>query len=152
MSNDFDAVFEPLQPRGTARLVLPGITVRGTEDVALIGMHAGRSNKGYTNAAFKLGKAMQRNGGKQQVEQLDDRDELFAKLFSKYVITGWENVLGSDGKPIPYTPAAGEAFLRSLGKARPGIAGLGGRIDLYFSDADNFSGDPLAGAKQLGEE
>lgn len=38
----------------------------------------------------------------------------YRALYPIHVIRGWENVLGSDGQPVPYTVEKGHQFLRAL--------------------------------------
>lgn len=151
--SDFEDVFAPLAPVGTARFALTGIAVRSDKDVVLIGRHAGRSNRALTNAVLKMAKAQQGKLRASSTQQLAENDAMFARMFARYVLTGWENVYGSDGKPIPFTADKCEEFLLALGAMRPGIAGAGGAIDQFFSDEDNFRppGDEAPDALALGE-
>ena len=61
------------------------------------------SNKKYFNALLesKIGKRASK--GKLSIKLLEDNRELLKKLYSKYVVTGWFNVLNAEGKEAPFS-------------------------------------------------
>lgn len=150
---DFDAALEPLEPKNTARMLLSEVKLYSVRSVILIGVHAGENNDKMQSLSDKL--ANKNAAALQSAEPKELRElvnKMFAELYSKTVITGWENVCDPDGKPVKFTPAACEKFLIALQKKRPDIAAGGRRIELYFSRAQNFAdGYAAVDTEALGE-
>lgn len=80
--------------------------------------HAGQSNKPYMNA---VARENAKNGATRRIqqgrmdnalaEQLRDQDR---NLLPKHVVTGWEGVLDTSGKPVPYSQENAAAFFAAL--------------------------------------
>jgi hypothetical protein len=124
-----DADFEALTPRGTARYTLRQVHIRrNPEPVVLVVKPATEANERYQNAVLKAPKAATSAEFMKQS----------ASLFAKHVVTGWENVLGADGKPVAYTPEGGEELLHRLIDAKRAddiVAGL----FIFARTPDNFT-------------
>jgi hypothetical protein len=148
---DFDAALAPLEPKNTARMPLRGVKVNSPADVILIGVHAGENNKKLQSLSDKLAaKHAAELAGGDPAAQRALVNAMFAELYSKTVITGWENVCEPGGKPAPFTVDTCCAFLLALGKKRPDIAAAGRAIENYFSRAPNFA-DGYVDTEALGE-
>lgn len=156
MPNDFDDVFKPRKLLTSQRFTLVGIRVRSDSDVVLIGKHAGRGNKAYMNALLKRAKASDAQVGVSLTpDKLDLNDAEFRQMFSRHVLTGWENVNGPDGNPWPFNADRCLAFLNKLAQPDqyPELVVSSGPIDRYFSNGENFrvDDDTRADASALGE-
>ena len=137
--SEFDDAFAPLETKNTARMTLVGVKVYSAANVVLIGVYAGPFNGKFESASDKESKKYAAElAADDSPEKRTLVNQIFARLISRTVLTGWENVCDRDGKPRPYTAEKGEEFLLALQKKRPKIAGSRGSIDFFFTNADNF--------------
>lgn len=136
MSSNFtDDMFEAQAPHGTVRYVLNGFHVRHPAPLALIMRHAGESNPAYMNARRKAELQLKAYG---DAAPLATTLDLLIPVFAQTVIENWENAVGRDGKPIPYTADEGEACLRAIAKRSPDVVNraLGHAVPAdHFRDA-----------------
>lgn len=102
----------------TGRKVWYTLPVPGRNAGRLHVMHAGETNKPYTNALARLGAKMAKTevaGGDDAVSAMLEKNlEMDRQLFPRHVITGWEGVLDTNREPVPFSPEACEEFLRAL--------------------------------------
>lgn len=149
---DFDAALAPLEPKNTAAMPLFRVKVNSKLDVVLLGNHAGQLNGKYQSLVAKLTKKHSAElSGEDTPARRQLSNELFAKALAMAAITDWQNVCDRDGKTIPYSAEACEEFLIALQKKRPDIAAIGGAIDVFFSNANNFCDGYGGDAEALGE-
>lgn len=127
---DFD--FGALTPTGTARYTLTRVHVRHAEPVVLIVKPSGEANDGY-GAALKTAVLKGKVDAKAH-----------ASIYARHVVIGWEHVLDANGKPVPYTAAAGEELLHGLIDAKRGHDIVGGLM-AFCADPDHFCAAPDAG-------
>lgn len=89
----------PMLRGGEARIeVLPATDVNAKYSEAVLILNGKRKNPG-TQSAEQKRKAMKR-------DRMDDR-----RLFAKYVVVGWENVLNREGVPVPFSKGACEELI-----------------------------------------
>lgn len=89
--------------------VLPGIPT-------LVVRPAGPANKAYFERNLKAVQSSRVGLGGRGVSQraLDRMRESDYELYSRHVVTGWENVVNSSGAPATFSQENCEAFLRAL--------------------------------------
>ena len=149
---DFDEALAPLEAKNEARQILFGVKVNSKADVVLIGKHAGRLNAAFQSLVTRLTKkhaailATEDSAARRAVS-----NEIMAELYSKAVITGWENVCVKGGAPLPFTVENCAAFLLALATRRPEIGSTGGSIEMYFSNPNNFCDGYGGDIEVLGE-
>lgn len=101
--------------------------------VMLIVAPASEPNKPYFSAlaryAIKNRRTMANN-----VNVLEVSRDLDRKLYSDFVVKGWENVIDADGKPVTFTKKVCKEFLDSLPNAMFDL------LREYAADVDNFGG------------
>ena len=98
-------------PKGrTATYTIP---IEGDPKILL--KHAGQTNKPYTNAVVKHNaKSGALRRGRIDASTLEENLRLDRELFPRYVITGWEGVVDTDGVAVPYSAEACCEFLEAL--------------------------------------
>lgn len=81
-------------------------------------LHAGMTNKGYTNHLVRLsaktGAAKRLARGQATAETLEENLGLDRKLFPLHVITGWSGVINTDGEEVPFSKEACTEYLAAL--------------------------------------
>lgn len=81
-------------------------------------VHAGQTNKPYTNAVMKInartGTARRIAQGRADVSILEDNLNIDRELFPSYVVKGWSGIFDTDGKEVPYSTEACKEFLVEL--------------------------------------
>lgn len=78
-----------------------------------------------------------------QADKNQDREDDF-RLFSTCVLTGWGGVVNRAGKPVPFTPANCEAFLRAL------PSWMFVRLQVHFKMPETFVGEHEAPPVEAG--
>ena len=96
-------------------------TVRHTlydleEDPVLILSQANEANKPYFNAMLKRTRRNQQRyaSGKWTVDLVKENRDNDRKLYSQFVVRGWEGVVNSEGQEVEATPENVLAFLTAL--------------------------------------
>ena len=98
-------------------------------------VHAGQTNKPYTNAVAKktakTGMARRMARGQINAELLAENLKLDRALFPKHVIVGWEGVIDNEtGKPCEFTQENCKIFLDAL-------------PDWLMKDVSEYAGNPI---------
>ena len=112
------------------------ITINGKSPVLKV-LHAGESNKPYFNELLKRGNRNQRQivAGKITTSLIEDNRDENRKLYAKYVVKGWTDVVDAAGKPAAFTPDTCLEFLEALPDW------LFDQVTTFCSDAMNFVGE-----------
>lgn len=124
-----------------------------SDPLVLIVRPALESNPGWANARFKA--LASAKAAPMSVTVMQETRARNIDIFSKHVVTSWENVY-EDGKPLPCTPEAVARLLTQIIESPPGRPDLAGRPDLFDGlfafcvDPDNFR-EPMIGAADLGK-
>lgn len=118
---DFGFVKEQsIKVDATAKFTLYTIQMPDDTNPVLIGRYAGEANKPYYNAVLReqakgvAAKQAALKAGAISAEMLAEGRELDRELFPKFVLTGWENVLDSEGKLVPFNEQNAADFLAAL--------------------------------------
>lgn len=103
-----DDLFDHLTPRDTIEIILDGAHIPRTNKlpVVLVVKYCGRGTP-YWNAITKF----------KPLADVDAATERAATAFAKLGVVDWKNVVGKDGKPIPYTWGGCAEILHKLVKA-----------------------------------
>ncbi|UFK26769.1 hypothetical protein [Roseobacter phage RDJL6] len=74
------------------------------------------SNKAYFNASLKASRSNMRSirNGNVTAGLLDETRETDRELYGKHIIVGWNNVLDSSGKSVPFDRSVASDFLEAL--------------------------------------
>ncbi len=137
---DFDAALAPLEPKNTARMLLRGVKVNSPKDVVLIGVHAGELNRKLQALSDKLAaKHAAELASADPAARRALLNHIFAELWARAVLTGWENVCSADGTAAAFEPEICRVFLIALQQKRPDIAKSQGAIEIFFGHAPNFA-------------
>ncbi len=90
--------------------------------------HAGNSNRPYTNCV--INRTARKGAGARDVtadtlkEALDDDRD----AFSKFVVTGWDDVINTDGEQVPFSQQVCFEYLTALPDwIMQGVSSWGGR-------------------------
>ena len=83
--------------------------------------YAGQSNHGYFNAILKRSGSRNRKllSGKVDVQMMEDNAADDRELFPIHVITGWEGILDSKGKAVPFRHSLTGSSRRSAPSPQP---------------------------------
>jgi hypothetical protein len=104
-----------LEVRGkTQRFPIPALE---GDDMVLIVLPATEANKPFFNKQLK--QTQTQGGLRNKRRNLNDRDlemqrESDKALYSRYVLTDWENVFDDDGQAVPFSVEAAAEFLDKL--------------------------------------
>lgn len=114
----------------TAEYTMHDILVNGRHPTLVV-RYAGETNQGYFNAqlrrAGKARKALAR--GQISAAMIADNRREDRELFPKYVIVGWRDVVGDDGKELPFSAEDCADFVDAL-------------PDWVFDDVRGYASDP----------
>ena len=94
----------------------PIIEIQGEFTPTLKIKPATQSNSPYFNAILRKSKSKigSIQSGNVNINMLDENRNEDRKLFPKHVITGWEDVTDSSGKPVPFSFANCNDFVKAL--------------------------------------
>lgn len=136
--------FARFRPRESVRYTLGQFILEpATSPIVFVLRPAGRTNPAYYNRIAKL-KLETGDPSNTQAEYV----RLRAEAFARYVISGWENVVDSAGRPIPYTTEAGLELIELL-IANQCVDWLWDMV-MFASDLDNFR-KPMESAASVGK-
>ena len=98
---------------------------------------ASDANKSYISALLRQNAQARRNS-QITLKVLDRNRQDDIDLYSKYIITGWTNVIDVDGNVIEYSSEEGLAFLTEIVKDNSWIFD---NLRVFCSDMHNFIND-----------
>lgn len=113
------------------------IRLPGDNVPVLFGKCAGEANKPYYNELLKSAAkdVRVRKTGRITKEMVEERRDQDRELMSKYVITGWRNVVDENLKPVKFSSEECSDFLKHLPRH------VFDFVREHFSDPNNFMGD-----------
>jgi len=81
--------------------------------------HAGQSNRDFFNAALKMNKAAARGARKQRggvptPEDIEKARQQDIRIFARYIVTDWQNVLDSEGNQVEFSEEVCVQFLQAI--------------------------------------
>lgn len=120
-----------VDPTATAEYVFYDIKGEPT----LTAKPAAEVNGPYLNALLKGGsKRLFRRARRNRVDpgSVKENRAQDVKLYSKYVVTGWKNVVDVEEKPVEFSPEACQAFFNAL------PPDMFDEFRAFCSDLDNF--------------
>jgi len=116
----------------TAEYTLSSISTDGGEtNPVLIVRVAGESNKGFANEQLKMTRknANAYRAGAVNMSMVADTRSNDRRLYSKYVVVGWTNVVDADGASVAFSVSECNDFIESL-------------PDWIFDELRNFCSNP----------
>lgn len=117
----FDSDLDEQAPTGTARFTLDTIKLGGCPSFPVfIVKPATEANAAFRNAMFKSGDdpRLKGFGRKASPERADANREIYAEIYAKTVVVGWDNVW-EDGKPADFSTTKCLELMKSLIRRRP---------------------------------
>ncbi len=126
-----------LSAKNTAEFTFHDIQVNG-KSPTLILAPATEANKPYFNALLKSQgkKARQVRAGNINTGMIEQNRDEDRDLYPKYIVQGWFDVVGADGKEVEFNIEDCIKFLKALD-------------DFRFDDVRNFAGNPHSFAETI---
>ena len=127
-----------------ARITLYNITFSNGKSPVLIGQPCGQINKPYFNALMRTSaKRAIQSSGRQSAAAMAEHRSVDRDLYSKFVITGWEDIIDAQGQEVPFTVENCADFLKSI------PSHIFDEIRAFFLDMNNFIEDAVSDEEAL---
>lgn len=105
-------------------------------------LRAGGSNRRFTRA-FQAAIRPHRRELERGTMDAEESQEIMLRLYPRYVVIGWEGIKDAQGKEIPWSAKAGEAYFRAFPNLFDDITRLATELTLFSEKTIQEAKDAL---------